>query len=254
MNNIGAYTFVVDDFYADQTGTLAWGALGRFLLNCSNSHSMKIGIGMGRYDNNFYMWVITRLIVNLNEPINKGQTIKMETWISKIYHSFINREYVIMDDDSKVIGTAFAVWALIDAKTRQTVNLVNMFGPDLELIVYGENNDLSFDKKRVKLSSSSEESSSLIVKFGDIDINQHMNSIRYIEHALDLFPSELYLHHFLNRIEVQYGQETSLNDHLTLINHKMDDRSIYVEFRKESEEQACKIRFYFNEYGINEEF
>lgn len=24
-NNIGIYTFVVDDFYADQTGTLGWG-------------------------------------------------------------------------------------------------------------------------------------------------------------------------------------------------------------------------------------
>ncbi len=246
MNNkIGTYTFVVDDFYADQTGTLGWGALGRFLLNCSNSHSMNMGIGMGKYDNNVYMWVITRLIVNLHEPIHKGQTFKMETWISKVYYSFMNREYVMMNNDSKVIGTAFAVWALIDAKTRQTVNLINMFGSDMEQIVYEKTNGLSFDKKRVKLSDSFEHSN-LRVKFGDIDINQHMNSIRYIEHALDLFPSELYFHHFLNRIEVQYGQETSFNDHLTLVNNKMDDNSMYVEFRKESGEPACKIRLYFS--------
>jgi acyl-ACP thioesterase len=169
----------------------------------------------------------------------------METWISKVYHSFMNREYVMMNNDSKVIGTAFAVWALIDAKTRQAVNLVNMFGSDLEQIVHEGTNDLSFDKKRIKLSDSSEHSN-LRVKFGDIDINQHMNSIRYIEHALDLFSSELYFHHFLNRIEVQYGQETSLNDHLTLVNNRMDDNSICVEFRKESGETVCKIRFYFN--------
>ncbi|HPE10655.1 MAG TPA: hypothetical protein PLT28_12985, partial [Saprospiraceae bacterium] len=67
-----------------------------------------------------------------------------------------------------------------------------------------------------------------------------------IEHALDLFPSELYFHHFFNRIEVQYGQETSFNDHLTLVNNKMDDNSMYVEFRKESGEPACKIRLYFS--------
>ena len=243
-NSVCTYTFVVDDFYADQTGTLAWGALGRFILNCSNSHSMNLGIGMGRYDNNYYMWVITRLIVNLDEPIHKGQTFKIETWVSRVYHSFINREYVIMNDDSKVIGTAFSVWALINAKTRQTVNLVNMFGPDLTLIVNERTNNLSFDKKRIKLSEFPEHSS-LDVKFCDIDINQHMNSIKYIEHALDLFPSELYLHHFLNKIEVQYGQETSLNDHLTLITNKMDDQSKYVEYCKENGETACKVRFYF---------
>jgi medium-chain acyl-[acyl-carrier-protein] hydrolase len=90
------------------------------------------------------------------------------------------------------------------------------------------------------------EHSNLRVKFGDIDINQHMNSIRYIEHALDLFPSELYLHHFLNRIEVQYVKETSFNDNLTLVNNKMDDHLMYVEFHKESGEPACKVRLYFS--------
>lgn len=243
-NNICTYTFVVDDFYADQTGTLAWGALGRFLLNCSNSHSMDLGIGMGRYDNNFYMWVITRLVVNLDEPIHKGQTFKIETWISKVFHSFINREYVIMNDDSKVIGTASSVWALIDSKMRMSVNLVNLFGPNLNQVVNEKTNNLSIDKKRFKLAESANHSC-LIVKYSDIDINQHMNSIKYIEHALDLYPSEFYFNHFLNRIEVQYVHEASLNDNL-LINNKIDDSSIYVEYGKNSGETVCKVRFDFS--------
>ena len=242
--NISTYTFVVDDFYAVQTGTLAWGSLGRFLLNCSNSHSMDLGIGMGRYDNNFYMWVITRLVVNLDEPIHKGQTFKIETWISKVFHSFINREYVIMNDDSKVIGTASSVWALIDSKMRMSVNLVNLFGPNLNQVVNEKTNNLSIDKKRFKLAESANHSS-LIVKYSDIDINQHMNSIKYIEHALDLYPSEFYFNHFLNRIEVQYVHEASLNDNL-LINNKIDDSSIYVEYGKNSGETVCKVRIYFS--------
>ena len=72
-----------------------------------------------------------------------------------------------------------------------------------------------------------------------------MNSIKYIEHAHDLYPSEFYFNHFLNRIEVQYVHEASLNDNL-LINNKIDDSSIYVEYGKNSGETVCKVRIYFS--------
>ena len=59
-----------------------------------------------------------------------------------------------------------------------------------------------------------------MAKYSDIDINGHVNSIRYIEHILDLFPIEMYRERRIRRFEMAYVAESYYGDELTLF---MDD-------------------------------
>ena len=45
-------------------------------------------------------------------------------------------------------------------------------------------------------------------KYSDIDINGHVNSIKYIEHILDLFPMEMFREKSVRRFEMAYGAES----------------------------------------------
>lgn len=62
-----------------------------------------------------------------------------------------------------------------------------------------------------------EPASSLNARYSDIDINGHVNSIRYIEHILDLFPIELYKESRIRRFEMAYVAESYYGDELTFI-------------------------------------
>jgi acyl-ACP thioesterase len=84
-------------------------------------------------------------------------------------------------------------------------------------------------------------------KYSDIDINGNVNSIRYIEHILDLFPIEMYKEKRIRRFEMAYVAESYYGDELTLF---MDDagEGVYdVEVKKNGSEVVCRSKVIFTE-------
>ena len=51
--------------------------------------------------------------------------------------------------------------------------------------------------------------------YNDVDVNGHINSVKYIEHVLDLFPIEWYKQYDLRRLEIAYVAESHGGDRLT---------------------------------------
>ena len=75
----------------------------------------------------------------------------------------------------------------------------------------------------------------------------HVNSIRYIEHILDLFPIEMYKEKRIRRFEMAYVAESYYGDELTLF---MDDagEGVYdVEVKKNGSEVVCRSKVIFTE-------
>ena len=50
--------------------------------------------------------------------------------------------------------------------------------------------------------------------YNDVDVNGHINSVKYIEHVLDLFPVEWYKEYALKRLEIAYVAESHAGDKL----------------------------------------
>ena len=57
-------------------------------------------------------------------------------------------------------------------------------------------------------------------QYNDVDINGHINSVKYIEHVLDLWDLEWYKAHRLRRFEVAYVAESHQGDRLSLFREK----------------------------------
>ena len=51
--------------------------------------------------------------------------------------------------------------------------------------------------------------------YNDVDINGHINSVKYIEHVLDLWPLEWYCDHHIRRFEIAYVAEAHAGDQLS---------------------------------------
>ena len=59
--------------------------------------------------------------------------------------------------------------------------------------------------------------------FNDVDVNGHINSVKYIEHVLDLFDLDYYKTHFLQRFEIAYVAESQQGDQLNFYVEKVGD-------------------------------
>ena len=72
-----------------------------------------------------------------------------------------------------------------------------------------------------------------------------MNSIRYIEHIMDLFPIEQYREQRIRRFEMAYVAESYYGDELTFYKEEAEDGSFNIEVRKNGAEVVCRSKVIF---------
>ncbi len=203
-NQIGRYSYVAEPFHVDFEGKLTLGILGNHLLNCAGFHSSDRGFGIAKLNEDNYTWVLSRLAIELEDLPNQYEEFTIETWVENVYRLFTDRNYAILDKDNRPIGYARSVWAMINLSTRKPANLIELHGGDISEYIVEK--DCPIEKpSRIKVTSQ-EPVAKMLAKYTDIDINGHVNSIRYIEHILDLFPLEKYKKG-IRRFEMAYVAE-----------------------------------------------
>ena len=78
--------------------------------------------------------------------------------------------------------------------------------------------------------------------YSDVDINGHINSIKYIEHILDLFPIERFKRQRLQRFEIAYKSESYIGDRLSFYEQVVDENETDIEVRKNvTEDNAGEV-------------
>lgn len=165
--------------------------------------------------------------------------------MENVYRLFTDRNFAIIDKDGKKIGYARSVWAMISLNTRKPADLLALHGGSIVDYVCDEPCPIE-KPSRIKVTST-EPASSLNAKYSDIDINGHVNSIRYIEHILDLFPIELYKESRIRRFEMAYVAESYYGDELTFYKDYVGNGTYDIEVRKNGGEAVCRSKVIFVE-------
>ena len=103
---------------------------------------------------------------------------------------------------------------------------------------------------RVKLSVGTTPMRSIDTYYNDVDINGHINSVKYIEHVLDLWDVAWYKQHRIKRFEIAYVAESHQGDRLHFYREGRDsDTDFNVRITKsnrDSEEvEVCRCRVQF---------
>ena len=242
-NRIGTYQFVAEPFHVDFNGRLTMGVLGNHLLNCAGFHANDRGFGIATLNEDNYTWVLSRLAIELDEMPYQYENFSVQTWVENVYRLFTDRNFAILDKDGKKIGYARSVWAMINLNTRKPADLLTLHGGSIVDYVCDEPCPIE-KPSRIKVTSD-QPIATLTAKYSDIDINGHVNSIRYIEHILDLFPIELYKTKRIRRFEMAYVAESYFCDQLSSMSDEVNANEFHVEVKKNGNEVVCRSKVIF---------
>ncbi|MDE7166097.1 MAG: acyl-[acyl-carrier-protein] thioesterase [Bacteroidaceae bacterium] len=251
MEKIDSYPFYVEPFHVDMTGRMFLGILGNHLLNAAGNHSQRRGWGIGALNETRHTWVLSRLSVELEEMPRQYEHGTVETWVESVIKLFTNRNFAIRREDGTPYGYARSIWAMIDLETRKPCDLFSLYDGDiLNYIVSEEENVCPIAPHGRFRFRDSRWVRTIETRYSDVDINGHINSIKYIEHILDLFPIECFRDRRLQRFEIAYKAESYFGDTLSFYTQPVDENETDVEVRKnvttESEgEIVCQARVRF---------
>jgi acyl-ACP thioesterase len=121
---------------------------------------------------------------------------------------------------------------MISIETRKPADLLQLHGDNLTDYVCEEEACPIAKQGRIRVTEAEPVASHRVV-YSDIDINGHVNSIKYIEHILDLFPLDTYRTRQLRRFEVAYVAEGYAGDTLLIYRQAVSDKEYDIEIKKD---------------------
>lgn len=243
-NKIGSYDFVAEPFHVDFTEKLTMGVLGNHLLNCAGIHAAERGFGIAELNENHYTWVLSRLAVEMEEMPRAYEKFSIRTWVENVYRLFTDRNFEIVNAAGKPIGYARSIWAMISMEARKPADLLALHGGGITDYICDK--ECPIEKAgRVKVNEA-EPVARYTAKYGDIDLNGHVNSVKYIEHALNLFPLEMFREKSLRRFEVAYVAESYYGDTLCFYREQVGEGEYDIEIKKNDTEVVVRIKMIFN--------
>ena len=246
MDFVDSHPFYVEPFHVDFTGRIFLGVLGNHLLNAAGNHSQKRGWGIGALNETRHTWVLSRLSIEMNDMPRQYEQCEVRTWVESVMRLFTNRNFSIHRADGTPLGYARSVWAMIDLETRKPCDLLTLYDGDILRYVVPEEMNVCpieghgrFRFREPKLLRT------INTYYSDIDINGHINSIKYIEHILDLFPRECFEHGGIRRFEIAYKAESYLGDRLCFYGQPVSSDETDIEVRKDEGEVVCQAKISF---------
>ncbi len=248
---MGRYEFVAEPFHCDFSKRLFLGHLGNHLLNAADFHSGERGFGMTYLNLQHKTWVLSRLAVEMDEMPQSYDRFYVETWVEGAMRYFTSRDFAITNADGKTYGYGRSIWALIDTDTRQPTDILSVKDGAITQYVETEKSCPMDKGSRVKMGQKAELVRTLDTYYHDVDVNGHVNSVKYIEHVLDLFPLDYYRTHKLRRFDIAYVAETYQGDQLHIYRERVGEAEDY-QFRvtkttsdsqEETEVVRCEVKF-----------
>ena len=232
MDKVGRYLEMAEPFHCDFSHHLFMGHLGNHMLNAADFHSRDRGFGMDFLNSIKKTWVLSRLAIEMDEMPCQYDKFYVETWVESAMRYFTQRNFrVVSEDGAKVYGYGRSIWAMIDTETRQPTNIFDIDnGAIVNWVEKNKENPMS-KLTRVQMDDKTELVRTIDTFYNDVDINGHINSVKYIEHVLDLFPIDWYKEHPLKRFDIAYVAEAHQGDCLNFYQEQDADDALAFKIR-----------------------
>ncbi|WP_455074079.1 acyl-[acyl-carrier-protein] thioesterase [Prevotella fusca] len=250
LSKIGRYDFFAEPFHCDFSNHLFMGHLGNHMLNAADFHSNERGYGMNYLNEVNRTWVLSRLAIEMVDMPKAYDRFSVETWIDSAMKFFTGRNFKIVGESGHVYGYGKSVWAMIDLDTRQPVDILAVRDGLINEYVETEYTCPIEKSSRVKMSAEADPIRSIDTYYNDVDVNGHINSVKYIEHVLDLWDLGWYKRHAIKRFEIAYVAESHQGDCLHFYREQRDtDTDFNVRIAKSNgggeEAEVCRCRVLF---------
>ena len=168
--------------------------------------------------------------------------ITIETWPTGTDGVYAFREFAVKNDQGEVIISASSSWLILDLETKRIIrpdSLSETFRDLAQNKICRYPEKIRPNKERGNLSFSP-------VLFTDLDINQHFNSVKYAERALNHFGIKFLNDYEVHEIEVNYLKEGMPEDSLAVSRTRLSDYEDLVSLVRESDKAdlcTMKIRW-----------
>ena len=198
-----------------------------YLEDIGGIHSNKAGYGIFEIEQTHLSWILLGWRLQVIRRPRYAETVKIKTWSKGVIKLYTYREFEIYDEQENLIAKASSKWILLDTEKGKIVRiapeLIAKYEPETDKVVFGIE---EFEK--IKEPDEYQFETQYVVRRADIDVNNHMHNLNYIELANEALPEEIYRGALFNEVKITYKKEIKLGECVKCKYVFRDDKHIVV--------------------------
>jgi acyl-ACP thioesterase len=214
-------------------------SLCRYFLEAAWNHADALGFGFSHLQSQGKFWVLARLRFEVQQYPAWGDRVILRTWPRGLKSVFALRDFEVHSETGARLSSGASAWLVIDAMSKRPQRLHKLFP---NLAVLNGHAALGCDPEELGDNEIWDKEYSLTVRYTDIDVNNHVNSSRYIGWILDAYPAGFHLQNSLRTLEVNYVGETREGEQLTVRSRRTDTTVSRHSLVKPNGSEVCRAR------------
>ncbi|NNE71415.1 MAG: hypothetical protein HKN29_13785 [Rhodothermales bacterium] len=205
---------------ADSTGAARPDVLCDYLQDAAANHADHLELGATQLVGEGLAWVLARLVLEVQEMPRWQDEVAVTTWPSGRQGIFATRDFEVSVND-RITARATTAWFLIDISRRRPARLPEVV---TSLPLPERPRSLVDDFGRIpRIGNATETAGTRRAAYTDIDMNRHVNHVRYLAWAMDAMESDWLAQHQVRRLEMQFKNEAVMGQHLRTMRAPLPD-------------------------------
>ncbi len=208
----GSFLFQVRAYECDAGGAATLPTICNYLQEAASLDAEARGFSKSNFDaaGGNVSWVLTRMRVKMMRYPRWEEQIEVVTFPRGGRRIVAWRDFEIRTATGEMLGVATTEWMLIDLSTRKVVaipeSVFSCVDPEIQPVL----GDAPFTPRLACPTEAATASKPLVFKAqkSHIDLNGHVNNVRYIEWMLEPLPAG----HICREMEIVFRSETFAGD------------------------------------------
>ena len=231
----------INVYESDALGRATIAALCDYCQDSASRHYYAIDKLIGPLLLPSQIWALTRLEIEIDKMPAWDEIVEVETWSRGIRKISAYRDFLLSHAGGGTFARGTTTWVVLD---RQTMGMARLsdFGGKWPSTQDGP----AFDRDAAKVEplKSPAFGKPFEVRYGDIDVNQHVNSVNYIRWMSDALGKDIIESNRLKRIAVNFLDEALLGDEVMTGREKLPDGGCLCNaVRLKDSKEVCRAKF-----------
>lgn len=235
-------------YYVSLNGQPKFYTLASIFLEAAALHANKLGYGYHDMMRDQVYWVLSRFHVIMQEYPRMDQSVIIETWPKGANKLFFMRDYRMLTEENKLLARATSAWLILDGKTGRPKKMED---DKLNNLTLRDRHGIQELPEKLPVISEPDRERTVKALYSDLDINKHVNAVKYIEWIQDCYDEKIYQSQNVKECQINYQLETRFSEEVNIRMKKLPGEDPYDYFegiRNKDSSSAFRARIKFEKF------